>query len=106
MHDACYVRGKKLLLASQIGLAPAPRACTCGKRSKHFIDDSHFFLAFLGQRYQRGKFWFSLAFLSTSSNGESFYFHWHFCPRLPTVKVLVILATVAFIDHFGYEYQR
>jgi len=39
MYDAFSVRGKKLLLASQVGLGLAPRACTCGKRSKHFIDD-------------------------------------------------------------------
>jgi len=40
------------------------------------------------QRYQRRKFCFLLGFLSLSTNGESFSFYWHFCPSLPTVKVL------------------
>jgi len=39
MYDAFSVRGKKLLLASQIGLGPARPACTCGKEPKHFIDN-------------------------------------------------------------------
>jgi len=80
----------------------------------------HFFLAFLAnvtndeivgfigifdQVYQRRKFWFLVVFLSIFTNGETFVFYWHFCPRLATVMVLVILATVSFIGHFGYEYQ-
>ena len=71
------------------------------------MDVWHFFLAFLGQRqcYQRWKFWFLLAFLSKTTNGESFGFYWHFRRSLPTVKVLVILATVSFTGHFDYEYQ-
>jgi len=39
MYDAFSVRGKKLLLASQTGLKPVRRACACGKRSKHFMDE-------------------------------------------------------------------
>jgi len=47
------------------------------------------FISVFVQDYQRWKFWFLLAFLSKS----------------PTVKVLVILATVSFTGHFDYEYQ-
>jgi len=39
MCDAFSVRGKKLLLASQLGPVGLSRACTCGKRLRHFIDD-------------------------------------------------------------------
>ena len=42
------------------------------------MDVWHFFLAILGQRYQRRKFWFLLAFLFKSTNGESFGFYLHF----------------------------
>jgi len=48
---------------------------------------------------------FSWSFSANVTNGESFDFYWHFCPRPPKVKVLVILVTVTFIVHFGYEYQ-
>jgi len=47
---------------------------------------------------QQWKFWFSKV-----TNGESFGFSYPYWPKLPMVKVLVILATVAFIGHFGYE---
>ena len=65
-----------------------------------------FSLPLFVQVYQQRKFWFSLSFLSTSTNCESFGFYWRFCPSLPTVKVLIILATISFTGHFGYEYQR
>jgi len=64
-----------------------------------------FILAFLSKSTNWETFWFILAFLSKSTNGESCVFYWHFCPSLPTVKVLFIFATVSFIGHFGYEYQ-
>jgi len=66
------------------------------------MDVWHFFLAFLGQRqcYQRWKFWFLLAFLSKTINGESFGFYWHFCRSHQRWKCwsfwprLVLLATL------------
>jgi len=39
MYDIFSVRENQLLLDSQMGLGPAPRACTSGKRSKHFLDN-------------------------------------------------------------------
>jgi len=45
---------------------------------------------------------FFLAFLAKATNCESFGFTYQFWPRL---KVLVSLATVIFIGHFGHEYQ-
>jgi len=59
-----------------------------------------FSLPLFVQVYQQWKFWFSLSFLSTSTNCESFGFYWRFCPSLPTVKVLV------FIGIFVQVYQR
>ena len=64
------------------------------------MDVWHFSLAFLGQRHQRWKFWFLLAFLFKSTSGGGFGFYWHFCPSLPTVEVL------GFIGIFNQVYQR
>jgi len=38
--------------------------------------------------------------------GRLTFFLGFFCPSLPRVKIVVILATVHFIGHSGYEYQR
>ena len=108
MYDAFSVRGKKLVLSSQVKLGPIPRACTCRKRSKHFIEDMNFetikcqvsffcgrltlFLGLFAQVCQRWKFRLSLVFFTKSTNGESLGFYWYFWPSLPTVKVFIFIG--------------
>ena len=55
------------------------------------------FIGIFVQEDQRWKFCFLLAFVSKLTNGESFSFF--------LVKVLVSLAVVTFIGHFGHGYQ-
>jgi len=78
------------------------------------VDLGHFWPRFATVKV----FVFSWSFLAKVTNDEVLYFwaflakvtiQWKFflafLARLPTVKVLVILAMVTFTGHFGYEYQ-